>query len=573
MLSLPLRTLAVAICATLMPMARAQSPAAETKPVYSVQGVVLNSLTHQPIPRALVESNSAATLTDSEGHFELSLPEGIAAISVRRPGYNVRGQDSNHAVNVTASTPDLTFTLTPEAAITGHVTLSTGEPASGITFMAYLRTLFEGHERWITANSVATDSEGTFRMSNLETPGLWVVCSAPQEDRDGIRAARSHAPAIVGYPSTCFPGPIPVSAERAPANALTLAPGEQADLDIALTRQPFYRVAIAAPSETGTGTGTGTVDFEIHDLTGRILGFSPEWNFQKGQAEVYLPSGQYYAVANFAAGESFRYGRVDFRVGAKPLTGIIVTPLPLHPIPVEIHKDFTATAQSGERSEFMKAFASQANSPGLNLTFISAEATIGVVSGGALNRRPGSSSFQLSNVLPGRYWVRAYPYEGYVASITSGATDLTRQPLEVGPANSALPVEITLRNDSGQIACTVVRPQSDDPASGANGGEMNVSWVYAIPTSQTVSQIPQGQGILQKQEPITIPNLAPGTYRIVAFDQYQQIDLNNPQQLAEIASRGQTVTVTPSGTASVQVELIHASSASPNEDAESGAQD
>jgi protein involved in temperature-dependent protein secretion len=63
---------------------------------------------------------------------------------------------------------------------------------------------------------------------------------------------------------------------------------------------------------------------------------------------------------------------------------------------------------------------------------------------------------------------------------------------------------------------------------------------------------------------ITFPNLAPGTYRVIAYDRFQQINLSDPQQLAEIASKGQTVTVSPGATASVQLDLIHASSASPD---------
>jgi len=588
MLSLQLRTLAIVMCATLLPMARAQSPAAGAATTYTVQGVVLNSLTHEPIARALVESNSAAMLTDGEGHFELNLPEGMTQISVRRPGFNSRGLDASHAVNVTASTPALTFTLTPEASITGHVTLSTGEPADSITFMAYTRALADGHERWNPSSSAATDSEGTFRMSNLETPGIWVICSVAQQEHDGLRAVRSQAPAVYGYPSECFPGPIPASSGSAPANALALAPGQQADIDIALIRQPFYRVAIAVPSLAGSEA----IDIQIHESNGRTLSYSSQWNAASHLSEAYLPSGQYYAEAYHRKGQeahseaeqwfgemahafagTLSYGRADFRVGAAPLTGVSMNLLPLHPIPVEIHKEFTAPTQSGVRNEFTNEFARQANNPGINLTLIEADSAAADPSGSSLTPRPGSSDgslFQIEAVVPGRYWVRTNPYEGYVASITSGSADLNREPLEIGPGSATAPIHVTLRNDGGQIQCTLIRPQSDDPASGTNGGEMTVAWVYAVPTSQTASQIPQAQGILQRPDPVIIANLAPGTYRVVAYDRSQEIDLNSPQQLAEIASKGQTVTVTPGATVSIQIELIHTASASPSENSEAG---
>jgi hypothetical protein len=260
-----------------------------------------------------------------------------------------------------------------------------------------------------------------------------------------------------------------------------------------------------------------------------------------------------------------RYGRVDFRVGAAPVSNLSMTLFPLHPIPVEIHKEFSATGQDGTQSGSISGLARGADGPGVNLNLTDADSAAGDSGGGGLEERPGSSDgslFQMQSVIPGRYWVRTYPNEGYIASITSGGVDLTREPLEVGPGSSTAPIRITLRNDGGQIQCKVISPQSSDPTAGASGGEMNVFWVYAIPTSQTVSQIPQGQGAIQK--PATIANLAPGNYRVVAYDQFQEIDLGNPQQLAEIAAKGQTVTVAPGGTATVQVELIHAASASPD---------
>ena len=87
-------------------------------------------------------------------------------------------------------------------------------------------------------------------------------------------------------------------------------------------------------------------------------------------------------------------------------------------------------------------------------------------------------------------------------------------------------------------------------------------------TTPTSSQIPQTQG--QGSEAATFSNLAPGTYRVVAYDRYQQINLSDPQQLAEIASRGQTVTVSPGATASIQLDLIHANSSSADDGSDNG---
>lgn len=529
---------------------------------YPVHGVVLDSLSHQPIPRVLVENNNAAALTDGEGRFELNLPGETLQISVRRPGYNPRGQEQNHTVHVGPNTPKLTFFLTPEATITGHVTLSTGESADGITFIAFRKTLIEGRERWEAGSSAATGSEGTFRMANLAAPAQWIVCSVPTQDRVGARLAGGAAPpATVGFPSTCYPGPIPSSGDVAPANALALAPGQQAEIEIDLTRQPFYRVAIAIAN----AAGAAGIGIEIHDPSGQTLEFSTEWNAKKGLAETYLPSGQYYAIAH-AEGSGANYGRIDFRVGGAPLTGLHLMLIPLHPIPVEVHREFSAASEPADR--FANGLGRSTDDAGLNITLLAADSQAGEMGGGGLGKAPGSSDpslFELEGVVPGRYWVQTYPFEGYVSSITSGASDLSRQPLIVGAGNSATPIEVTLRNNTGQIRCSVAGTGA--AAQPDHDGEIGYVFLYAIPAAQTGSQIPQATG--QQAQPVTIANLAPGTYRVVAYDQYQQIDLGNAQQLAEIAAKGQTVTVSPGATASVQLELIHATSASPDEETDS----
>ena len=553
---------------------RAQKPPDQAATFYPVHGVVLNSLTHEPIPRVLVENNSAAQLTDGDGRFELSLPEGTVQISIRRPGYNARGQDQNHIVKVGPNTPELTFYLTPQATITGHVSLSTGEPADGITFLAYRKAIVEGRERWEVGSSASTDSEGTFRMANLATPGLWVLCSVPMQEHLAAKAVMTLTPtaSTPGYPSVCYPGPIPVSGDAGPANALTLAPGQQAEVEIALTREAFHHVAIGIPN----AVGVPAVGVDIRDSGGRALEFSAEWNSKAGLADFFLPSGQYYAEAR-SQGQINGYGRLDFRVGEAAVTGLSMMLLPSRPISVEIHKEFTGSSNPQDR--FMNGLNRNPNNPGLNINLIAADSAISDMAGGGLSQPPGSgdaSLFQLDNVVPGRYWVLTYPYEGYVSTVTSGGSDLSRQPLIVGPGNSTAPIQVTLRNNTGQIQCTInaqpaTEPAPDAAAPGATAaaaGEVKFVFLYAIPTTPTSSQIPQTQG--QGSEAATFSNLAPGTYRVVAYDRYQQINLSDPQQLAEIASRGQTVTVSPGATASIQLDLIHANSSSTDDGSDNG---
>ena len=112
-------------------------PAQDISGKYTVQGIVLDSVSHQPIARALVEATTGAVLTDHYGNFQLHLAEGNSQIRHSRPGYGSLAKPAVRTVRVAANVSGLVFSLTPSATITGHVTLSAGDEADGVHIMAY----------------------------------------------------------------------------------------------------------------------------------------------------------------------------------------------------------------------------------------------------------------------------------------------------------------------------------------------------------------------------------------------------------------------------------------------------
>ena len=538
----------------------ALSIAQQSPTLYPVSGVVLNSLTRQPIPRVLVDGDTDGVLTDGDGRFELNLPEGMDQIQVHRPGYNSRGQDVTHAVHVGPNLPSLTFYLTPEASISGHVTLSSGDDPDGIRFTAYLRHTVNGHPKWRMAGGASTNTEGVFRLANLDTPGIYAICSAPVQDHNIVRgpdSRRSRAASMArsaestGYPSVCYPGPISESAEL--ANLLPISPGQQIEFELSLNRQPFYPVSIAVPNAP-PGQPVGV---QIFDPSGRALEYYASWNQQRGVAEVNLPNGQYYAEGH-SGGQISYYGRVDFHVANAPLQALSMTLLQLHPIPVEVHRQFAANARNDQPQSSANSIALQdLVDPGVNLVLIPVDSVMGDAVGGGLGQRQGStdkSLFEIGNILPGRYWVQSFPYQGYISGITSGGADLTREPLIVGPGNTTAPIQIVLRKDGGEIHCTVNPTQS--AAAGTQMGEMNYAFVYAIPDSPNGSQIPQTA--LQGSGTVVLANLAPGRYRVVALEKSADIVAAGPTELARLASLGKSVTIEAGGINNIELDVIPA---------------
>lgn len=525
---------------------------------YPVHGTVLDSATHQPIARALVSTQEDAVLTDNGGRFELSLPAGRAAFMIRRPGYGQgpRGMSTPHIVQVGANMPEVTFYLTPQSLIIGHVTLSTGDQADGIRVMACRKTIINGREQWTMQRMATTNQEGVFRIAGLR-PGNYLLYTMAASDLN--RPAPAGA-TIYGYPPVYYPGVTDISS----AGILALTAGQQAEADFTLTRQPFYAVTVMEPQVEGRRIGL----LQVHDAGGRFMGFPQHPNLQQGAVQVNVPNGRYFVEARggfggLGSGQSPAYGRVDFTVSDAPIEGLTIAPLPLHAIPVTVRKDFTQQ-QNGPRNgtiSFPNGSEPDINAA-LNLTLTPADELFGQPAGmSGLRPVPGANdgiSFELENVSPGRYWVGTTPSQGYVSSISSGGVDLAREPLVVGPGGTSASIEITLRDDSGSISGQITTGQPDT-APGVNGsvvlGEQSHVYIYAIPLfATTIDQLPQGGR--QDSGKFTIPNLPPGSYRVVAFDAPQEIDFRSPESLAAYAGKGQTVIVEAGGVANAEVAVI-----------------
>jgi len=513
-------------------------------PVYPVKGVVLSSVTHQPIARALVDAHEAAVLTDNDGRFELSLPAGGTQISVRRPGYGARGRTTNHSVQVGANMPALTFYLTPEALITGQVMLSTADAADGIRVMAYRRRINGGRETWMMQGGATTNSEGVFRIAGLQ-PGSYLLYTQPTRDGDG---SASRGTAIYGYPAAYYPGVADMSA----AGLLTLTPGQHAEADFTLMRQEFYYVTVTIANREGGGG----MNLQVHDLSGRQMSFPVRWNAMQGTAQMNVPNGSYFLEGR-RRGEAQLYGRVEFTVVGAPLTGLNMTLLPQRAVPVTVRKVLTANT-SGSTGYSGSSEGNSPGSAGLNIVLTAAEEFFGQPGGGNMRSVDGTSdgsSFEIENVTPGRYWVETTPFEGYVSSITSGGVDLARDPLVVGPGGSSAPIDVTLRNDTGTISAQLSNGAIGQQTGAAALGEQQQIYVYAIPLFASSEQIKMGG--MQATGQTTISGLAPGSYRVVAFDSPQEIDFHTPEGLAKYAGEGETVTVEAGGSASAQLDVIH----------------
>jgi len=541
----------------------------------TIRGIVINSVTREPIARALVSSpgNRLATLTNSEGRFEFILPRVATAseggsgsnappgrsirsysLMARKPGFLT---DPNSQANNIRNNPskDLTLALTPEAVIVGTVTLPTSEAPDSITLQIFRRQVQDGRGHYVPAGSAQSTSDGQFRFSDLPA-GTYKLLTNELLDHDPLTAdpfaSDSRGP-LFGYPPVYYQS----ASDFGAASAIQLAAGQTQNVNLSLVKQPYYRVKVPVIVPVTEGRENG-VSVEVYAQGHKGPGFSLGYNNRDHAIEGVLPDGIYTIEAS-SSGPNRVTGLETLTVKGAPgngrtINGPRMTLVPNGSIPVNVREEFTSAARGDSNAALRKPHDY------LSMALESAD-DFGMGGDVPLRNptRPGDESLAIEGAPPGRYWVRVQSSRGYPASIRSGNLDLLHQPLIVGVGGGASPIEITMRDDTAEIGGTVegITPPAPGPAR-VPGAVRARAHVYCIPVADSSGRFseiwvrPDGSFVSQ--------GLAPGTYRVLAFDQVQgEIEYRNPEAMRAYDSKGQVVRVAGGQRERVQLQLISTS--------------
>jgi hypothetical protein len=522
-----------------------------------VRGTVINSVTHEPIARALVTlagETSTSQLTDNEGHFEFAnVQAGRNVLDARRPGFFGigRGRDSSMPISVGPTSSGYTLALEPASTITGQIILPTADPSSNIHVQLMRRVIQDGRASWQPFGMKTTNSEGAFRFGGLE-PGDYKLVTSTSMDSD----IAGQGAVTWGYPSVWYPE---ASDSSSTAGFIRLSPGQQVNAQLALTREPFYCVTIPVADR-------GPIGFvQFSNSSGRLNDVPISYDSRQQQFRAYVPSGS-YTVTIQSAMPSPGFATVSVTVRNAPVQLQGISLLPLHPVPVTIHKEFVS-ANSGAPQMIQIENGKQVEvSRDINLMLFSV--TNHEAMGVMLRHEPGGddSSWMMEGMQPGRYWVQTYANQGYVVSITAGGTDLARDPLVIGQGGASAPIDIVLRNDMANLSVRAKSLSSMSRDNSSGGSSMNPSqeallgYLYLIPQFDTPSVLPQSMPL--QQTAFTV-NLQPGTYRVLALDHPVDLEYRNPKAMEAYAGKGQIVTLEPNGTANLEVDVIPAEASTP----------
>src|SRR5215472_1174750 len=544
----------------------------------TLRGTVVNSLTHEPIGRALVYSpnNRYATMTDSQGRFEFKFARaereptpGSGATSIvwsspsyprhaatnrpsmlmaRKPGF-LPDNDGQQVFQLSETQQELTIPLAPEALITGHILLPGSDSSNRIQVELFRRQVREGREHWDPVGTEMSRSDGAFRFAELPA-GSYKLVTHELLDRDPLTF--NPRGQLFGYPPTYYPA----ATDFTTASAIRLSAGSTVEANVSPARREYYPVKVPV---AGAPLGVPTriqVSLQGHEGPGYSLGYNAAEQLIQG----LLPEGTYVIRAT-AYDPNAMTGVLTLAVKGGAAEGAALTMVPNSSILVIVREEFQhqETATQGPMVvDGMRSASGNGRRPGyLQVSLLPIE-EIGFAPGASL-RPPkdanDDSPLVIENVQPGRYRVLVNTAIGFASSISSNGADLEHQPLVVSLGGATPPIEITVRDDGAEVEGAIAGASTRDAAgAGFRSQRQSQGNVYFIPMTggggqfRTAWVSPDGTFQLRQ--------LPPGVYRVLAFDRQQpDLEYASEEAVSKYESKAQVIRVVAEQKVHLQLPL------------------
>ncbi len=474
--------------------------------------------------------------TDETGRFRLAnIEPGSYRLVVERAGYVRReyGQRSaNRPGTVLELRPgqqlrDLLFRLERAAVITGRVYDREGELMAGVQVQASRIVYTDGQPQLVPVGSSQTDDRGQYRVYGL-SPGRYFLSATPSAGRFGVLAPLNETESYVPtyYPDTTDPSraiPLEVRAgDELPGVDLTVEPVEGVRLRgvvvDAATNNPVPGALVVVLAARGLVRGVSTARRETTAADGSF--------------EIRnVPPGSYQLVAlAMQRGESGA-GRLPLEVGRADVEGLSL----LLAAGGTVNGRVRVEGQQGISLE-----GARVNLRARELPF--------AFSGGGTRINPDGSF--TTNILPGMtYDVAAagLPAGYYLKSVRYGSQEVLDTGFDPAMAPAAQ-LEIVLSPNGGSVEGQVLDAELL-PLAGVTvvlAPEPNHRHLHRLFQSTTTDS--QGR--------YRLSGIAPGTYKLFAFDDLEPGIWRDPQFLLPYEALGTAVTVRENSRQSFELKLI-----------------
>jgi hypothetical protein len=555
----------------------AQTGVSENQQQKTIQGIVVNSVTREPVSRALVSSGDRrlAAMTDEQGHFELTVPEppGTGSNSAEetrivqfftagnfpgmflayKPGYLNPQRNAMANQPVINNGKGLTIAIVPEALIVGQVVLpsNTGDR---IDVNLYRRVIQEGRPHWFSVGSQRSRANGEFRFFDLE-PGTYKLLTSEMMDRDPLTFEPGGP--MYGYPPAYFPH----SVNFATAEAIQLKAGMTFQADLTPVRQRYYPVELPvtnAPSE-------GLSDISVSMQGGKGPGYALGYDSRHQKISGLLPNGN-YVIEAFSEGANPASGSVNIEVKGAPVRSPSLTLVPNGSVRVNAKLEFKNNSDTDVQPQgSAPVMFHNGRAQGQNLN-VQLEPVDDINQGNRSEIHPPHGPYDesiiLEHVRPGRYWVRVGSPRGFAAAIGAGDMDLLRHPLTVR-AGANLVVDVTVRDDGAEIAGSVEGLASGGPGEATLRSRTSIegfaqgaqAHVYCLPLPDSTGQFREAWAGTDGK--FDLQQLPPGAYRVLAFEQPQNdLEYQDAASMGTYEGKGQVVRLAAGQKEELKLQVI-----------------
>ena len=465
---------------------------ADQKPA-SMEGVVLNALTGEPIVRAHVmvdgfiagKQQQYGAMTNAEGKFSVTgLPAGSYGVMVEKTAFVAPVESGRRGTQLMLkageSRSDVKLKLTPTGAILGRVTDTDGNPVENATVYADAGGM-GGRRGYVT-----TDEKGNFRIGGL-APGRYRVRATPAilPFPPEIRTDGSVEPHFV---PTYHPDSID---SKGATRVMVTSAADVTGIDMKLRRTPFVRIS-GIITGIPEGAQASSLRLELRDESGSTRGMNvvgadgkfEYWNLEPGK---WLVSG---VLGN--RDQMLRSAPVEVEIGEQNVDNLelrMVAPF-----------DVTGQIEFTDESAKPKPPASGGMPPRFSLQ----EATrMGRVSGTATIPFSPDGTFRFANVSPGKYRFN-FGWRASIKSIRVGSVEMedgvidlrfgAGGPLTILMSPATAEINGVVRDEKGPAAGAMVVLRNSAIGPGSTNSVFSAQ--TAADGSYRLANVPTGKFIL-----------------------------------------------------------------------------
>ena len=515
-------------------MAQPQAPA-RSAGTYSISGVIVSSVTGQPLDRAEVrlhnstgESLVSEVTTGQDGHFAFDrLPAAKFSLSATRRGYIGMAYDEHEGYSTAIVTGEglrsegLIFRLPPRAVIRGNVSDDNGDPVQQARVSLYRLDLSSGLGNIVHAGNTTTDDTGAYEFAHLDAGNYYVAAMAtpwyatrpqPRHDPAGnLLPDDQRSPLDVAFPTTFYAD----VTDSESATPIPVKAGDQVQVNLTMHAVPAVHLSVRVPPAAGRGFAMPQLNQEIFgQLEGMPAAMSYNWRGQQpdsdgdGTVELSGVAPGHYSMELHGGGDSSRSAAIDAASDARI--------------------DLLQASGMADVSGKVAMLSGEDISDQLNISLRSSDGRNG---GG--DRVNSDGTFTIHGVPPGSYevWVSVPGSSLAVTHLTATGAPAEGNVVRIGTA----PVAISATLVEGSATLTGFASRDGKPAAGV--------MVLLVPRDPATEREMFRRDQSDSDGSFQLNRVVPGQYTLLAIEDGWTLDWARSEVIARYLPNGTKIIV------------------------------